>query len=69
MLASLSVLRFNPVCVGCLQHNAEYDTWETRYVFLLWIGMLCLIPFDICSMDSHNKTQMTTDQAGMYAYK
>ena len=34
------------------QNSKDYDTWETRYVLLLWLNILCLIPFDICSLDS-----------------
>ena len=31
---------------------ADYNTWETRFVLLLWLGILCLIPFDLSSVDS-----------------
>jgi tubulin-specific chaperone D len=31
-------------------------------VLILWLCMLCLIPFDICSMDSTLQTHTTTDQ-------
>jgi len=39
--------------------------WETRYILLLWLCILCLIPFDICSIDSslHN-TSSTSDVPG-----
>lgn len=26
----------------------NFGTWETRYILLLWMCILCLIPFDIC---------------------
>ncbi len=34
------------------QDKLDHDNWETTYVLLLWLAALCLIPFDICSMDS-----------------
>ncbi|KAM3598938.1 uncharacterized protein V6R79_024426 [Siganus canaliculatus] len=30
------------------KHN---ETWETRYMLLLWLSMTCLIPFDLCRLD------------------
>jgi hypothetical protein len=51
---------------GCLlllqaQDKTEHTTWETRYVLLLWLTVLCLIPFDICSLDSSMQEHTTTD--------
>jgi hypothetical protein len=43
------------------QDSTDYNNWETRYVLLLWLCILCLIPFDICSMDSTLKTFTTTE--------
>jgi hypothetical protein len=42
------------VCLFLLraQDVNDYENWETRYVLLLWLTMLSLIPFDICYMDS-----------------
>lgn len=34
------------------QDRADYSTWETRYVLLLWLSMLCLVPFDLTTIDS-----------------
>ncbi|KAJ1417019.1 armadillo-type protein, partial [Ochromonadaceae sp. CCMP2298] len=40
-------------CLSLLNQQDRADhRWETRYVLLLWLAALCLIPFDICSMDS-----------------
>lgn len=41
-------------CLSLLktQDRRDFSNWETRYVFLMWLCILCLIPFDICSMDS-----------------
>lgn len=29
------------------------QTWETRYMLLLWLSMTCLIPFDLSRLDGH----------------
>ena len=39
----------------------DYNSWETRYVLVLWLCILCLIPFDISSMDSTLNSFTTTD--------
>ena len=31
--------------------NATKVTWEIRYVLLLWLGLLCLLPFDLENFD------------------
>jgi hypothetical protein len=53
------------MCLSLLraQSSADHDTWETRYVLLLWLCVLCLIPFDICSMDSTMTNATTSEQA------
>jgi len=54
-------------CLSVLktQDRKEHGNWETRYVFLTWLCILCLIPFDICSMDSTlNNTSLTSDNVG-----
>jgi hypothetical protein len=38
--------------VFSVKNMRDFLTWETRYILLLWLGVLSLIPFDICSMDS-----------------
>eukprot|EP01041_Mallomonas_annulata_P002638 gene2638-5176_t len=43
------------------QDREDFENWETRYVLLLWLSILCLMPFDICSMDSSMHTTSTTD--------
>ena len=35
-----------------LQSRADFGTWETRYCLLLWLSMLSLVPFDLCTIDS-----------------
>ncbi|KAL4175352.1 hypothetical protein KRP22_000320 [Phytophthora ramorum] len=34
------------------QDRTDHSAWETRYVLLLWISMLCLVPFDLNTIDS-----------------
>lgn len=34
------------------QDRSDYETWHTRYGLLLWLSMLGLVPFDICTIDS-----------------
>ncbi len=30
----------------------DYNTWETRYVLLLWFSLIIIIPFDLSRIDS-----------------
>ncbi len=34
------------------QDRGDHRRWQTRYGLLLWLSMLVLVPFDICSIDS-----------------
>lgn len=38
------------------------QTWETRYVLLLWLSILVMVPFDLCRMDGHQGTTPTDMQ-------
>lgn len=42
------------------QDRADHATWETRYVLLLWLSMLCLVPFDLNTIDSSITTAADT---------
>ncbi|NWR47300.1 TBCD protein, partial [Regulus satrapa] len=33
------------------QNPRDPETWETRYMLLLWLSMICLIPFDLARFD------------------
>ncbi|XP_047427663.1 tubulin-specific chaperone D isoform X2 [Mugil cephalus] len=33
------------------QDATDSETWETRYMLLLWMSMTCLIPFDLSRLD------------------
>ncbi|XP_030591993.1 tubulin-specific chaperone D isoform X1 [Archocentrus centrarchus] len=35
------------------QDPCDSETWETRYMLLLWLSMTCLIPFDLSRLDGH----------------
>ncbi|NWX27676.1 TBCD protein, partial [Notiomystis cincta] len=35
------------------QNPRDPETWETRYMLLLWLSMICLIPFDLARFDSN----------------
>lgn len=35
----------------CRQDPKDTETWETRYMLLLWLSMTCLIPFDLSRLD------------------
>ncbi|XP_010147643.1 PREDICTED: tubulin-specific chaperone D-like, partial [Eurypyga helias] len=33
------------------QNPKDSETWETRYMLLLWLSVICLIPFDLARFD------------------
>lgn len=37
----------------------DYTGWETRYVLLIWLSLICMIPFDLKTVDS-----LATDAEG-----
>lgn len=30
----------------------DFKAWETRYVLLIWLSLICIIPFDLKTVDS-----------------
>ncbi|TDH67775.1 uncharacterized protein CCR75_006565 [Bremia lactucae] len=42
------------------QDRSDYSTWEMRYVLLLWLSMLCLVPFHLTTIDSSFTSDNTT---------
>ncbi|XP_013361458.1 PREDICTED: tubulin-specific chaperone D isoform X2 [Chinchilla lanigera] len=40
------------------QNPTDHETWETRYMLLLWLSMTCLIPFDLSRLDGNLGTQV-----------
>ncbi|KAG6592731.1 Tubulin-specific chaperone D [Phytophthora cinnamomi] len=43
------------------QDRADHAAWETRYVLLLWLSMLCLVPFDLTTIDSSADTSIVAN--------
>ncbi|XP_048760810.2 tubulin-specific chaperone D-like [Ostrea edulis] len=35
------------------QNPQDFQTWESRYMLLLWISVVCMIPFDMVRLDSN----------------
>ncbi|XP_053566294.1 tubulin-specific chaperone D [Bombina bombina] len=35
------------------QNPEDHETWESRYMLLLWLSMTCLIPFDLSRLDGN----------------
>ena len=32
-----------------------FQTWQTRYILLLWLSMICMIPFDLIKFDGADR--------------
>lgn len=45
------------------QDRTDYGTWEMRYVLLLWLSMLCLVPFDLATIDSSSRDATTSSNS------
>ncbi|XP_012933569.1 tubulin-specific chaperone D isoform X2 [Heterocephalus glaber] len=39
------------------QNPTDPETWETRYMLLLWLSVTCLIPFDLSRFDGNRGAQ------------
>jgi len=39
-----------------LQDPKDYSGWETRYVLLIWLSLISMIPFDLKTVDSRTST-------------
>ncbi|TKS92043.1 D Beta-tubulin cofactor [Collichthys lucidus] len=39
------------------QDPTDIETWNTRYMLLLWLSMTCLIPFDLYRLDGHLESE------------
>uniref|UniRef100_A0A8C3W5F8 Tubulin-specific chaperone D n=1 Tax=Catagonus wagneri TaxID=51154 RepID=A0A8C3W5F8_9CETA len=45
-----------PVLDMCTSQNPkDHETWETRYMLLLWLSVTCLIPFDFSRLDGNQQ--------------
>ena len=36
--------------------DGVFQNWETRYILLLWLSIVCMIPFDMARFDGHVTT-------------
>ena len=52
----------DPVLTLLEAEGDNTENWETRYVLLLWMSMLVLIPFDMKRFDSGEKKDTVTDR-------
>ena len=34
------------------QDKNDFGTWETRYILLLWLSIIVIMPFDLSRMDT-----------------
>ncbi|XP_050312705.1 tubulin-specific chaperone D [Anthonomus grandis grandis] len=51
------VADFEPVlCFLEAQNPNDTDTWTTRYILLLWLSIIIMIPFDLSRFDGFDKT-------------
>ncbi|XP_016895946.1 tubulin-specific chaperone D isoform X2 [Cynoglossus semilaevis] len=44
------------------QDPTDPESWETRYILLLWLSMTCLIPFDLSRLDGNLKSDGGEDK-------
>ncbi|KAI9905173.1 hypothetical protein PsorP6_013592 [Peronosclerospora sorghi] len=42
------------------QDRTDHCTWETRYVLLMWLSILCLVPFNLNTIDSSSSSANDT---------
>ncbi|KAB5530646.1 hypothetical protein PHYPO_G00131760 [Pangasianodon hypophthalmus] len=45
----------------CRQDPKDTETWETRYMLLLWLSMTCLIPFDLSRLDGRLNSEQNRE--------
>ncbi|CAG8754985.1 3398_t:CDS:10 [Cetraspora pellucida] len=38
--------------IGKIHDSKDYTGWETRYVLLIWLSLICMVPFDLKTVDS-----------------
>ena len=48
---------FEPI-LRLLETAGENESWETKYMLLLWLSMICLIPFDMVLFDDPEKVEI-----------
>jgi len=38
------------------------QSWQTRYMLLLWLSIIIMIPFDMCRLDGASDGSVTDDK-------
>uniref|UniRef100_H2YAQ7 Tubulin-specific chaperone D n=1 Tax=Ciona savignyi TaxID=51511 RepID=H2YAQ7_CIOSA len=49
----------------CEQKINDQESWETRYMLLLWLSMICLIPFDMVRFDVPDTSDASMSQTSI----
>lgn len=47
--------------------QSDIEQWALRYVFLLWLSLICMLPFDLAQFDEtegDNRTAMAIESLG-----
>ena len=44
------------------QDPSDYNVWEVRFALLLWLAMVCIVPFDISRFDTSKQRVSTMDR-------
>ena len=42
---------------GTISSSLSHNLWEIRYICLLWLSLIAMIPFDLNSIDSGNSSK------------
>ena len=48
-------------------HIKESKNWHLRYLFQLWMSLICMLPFDLARFDEHesSETAKSIEEIGM----
>jgi hypothetical protein len=51
------------VALNCMLNlSDEHSGWHLRYVMLIWLYLICMIPFDLSQFDEHDRIGTTANQ-------
>ncbi|KAF9165644.1 hypothetical protein DFQ26_009656 [Actinomortierella ambigua] len=50
----------------CKQNRNDHVNWEIRYMLLVWLSLMCMIPFDLKSIDSGASKESDRDTCKTY---
>jgi hypothetical protein len=50
------------------QDPSDINTWPTRYMLLLWLSIIVMIPFHMSRLDSFSKDEAAGRQTAMERY-